>query len=210
MSKYSLNNYNEITKFKDITDQTKTYDFIKKISRFIVNIMVENLIKSSKINLNSFMQQHQIKTQSKFEKLYPTFSIDCAKNLISFDPNNSGSVFQDTVGRLKAYLKYKILNSYSVQRMDGKGRYIIRRLFKAYLTNPQQLPDKTIITLMEAIDKTLINEKDRSILVGSLRNKLFSYTYSSGNKRILLRVIADYIAGMTDVYALREYKELYG
>ena len=46
--------------------------------------------------------------------------------------------------QLHRFLKNRILNSFQVQRMDGKGKYIIRRLFEAYLNNPRQLHDSTI------------------------------------------------------------------
>lgn len=41
---------------------------------------------------------------------------------------------------LEKLVKYRILNSYEVNKFDGKSRFIIRQLFKAFYTNPLQMP----------------------------------------------------------------------
>ena len=203
MSECSLTNYRDILRFGDAKFQDDTYMFIKAISRFIVNFLVENLIESCRINLNSFMQHHKIKSTSNFEELYPELSICAVEKLISFDPNNKRPALGNIADKLKGYLTQKILNSHPVQRMDGKGRFIIRRLFKAYLTNPQQLPDKTIMTLMKKVTNgDFVGDRDETILVGELRNELLDYTNTLKGKRSLLRVVADYIGGMTDACLL--------
>lgn len=62
--------------------------------------------------------------------------------------------------KIKDFLENRIIESYTAQSMDGKSKYIIKKLFEAYLTNPQQLPDKTILHLyinwIENPDDTLI------------------------------------------------------
>ena len=64
-------------------------------------------------------------------------------------------------------LKDVVLNSYNVHRRDGKAKYIIRRLYKAYLANPQQLPDKTIQSLFREY-----KERDNTLNFSDLRNIL--------------------------------------
>ena len=56
------------------------------------------------------------------------------KKLIDF--SNIGYKLND---KLEKYIKYKILNSYEVNRFDGKSSFIIRQLFKAYYSNPRQM-----------------------------------------------------------------------
>ncbi len=41
---------------------------------------------------------------------------------------------------LEKLVKYRILNSYEVNKFDGKSRFIVRQLFKAFYTNPRQMP----------------------------------------------------------------------
>ena len=67
-------------------------------------------------------------------------------NLVAFtDKSNLKTTIDDN--REKALDEFKenqsnaILKSESVEKNDGKAKYILRRLFKAYITNSHQLPD---------------------------------------------------------------------
>lgn len=79
---------------------------------------------------------------------------------------------------LKGFLYHNFYRHYRVVRMASKADRIVRRLFDAFVTEPEQLPTAT----QERID-----------------------TQSGG----LHRVICDYIAGMTDRFAVLEYKRLF-
>lgn len=118
--------------------------------------------------------------------------------------------------RFGKYLGSHIINSELAQSMDGKASFIIKRLFKAYLTNPQQLPDRTIISIVDdwnhlhnvvptPISKYKTRESDS-------RDRLKYLLNENDNtiKKLLLRRICDYIAGMTDQYALDCFEKLYG
>ena len=72
--------------------------------------------------------------------------IEDVKRLVSFS-----DAFADADKEFHAFLKSTILNSYGAQSMDGKGAYIIRRLFEAYMSNPTQLPDEVIISFYTSI-----------------------------------------------------------
>ena len=50
--------------------------------------------------------------------------------------------------QLHRFLKERMLSSHIAQVMDGRADFLIRRLFKAYISNPQQLPDNTIRIMM--------------------------------------------------------------
>lgn len=117
----------------------------------------------------------------------------------------------------------RILKSYLAQSMDGKSNFILRQLIKAYITNPQQLSDKTIYTLYKnylpddewIYDDWIYTEKKISFrkVIGELRNRLNNDYFTKSDEKfnmILLRTICDYIAGMTDNYAMEQYDLLYG
>ncbi len=63
--------------------------------------------------------------------------------------------------KLFKYLSNHILYSGIAQSMDGKASYIIRQLVKAYLTNPQQLLDGTIISITR--DWCIVNQIEENI-----------------------------------------------
>ena len=109
--------------------------------------------------------------------------------------------------------------------MDGIGEYIIRELFKAYIVNPQQLPDKSIIYVFNNYYKlkyscgckaNLENDgylnRNGNYDVGAMRIELKKLHFSHNNNKYkvaLVRTICDYIAGMTDKYAMEKQRELY-
>lgn len=80
---------------------------------------------------------------------------------------------------LQSILNEKLYHHYRVERMTAKARRILKAIFQVYADNPRQLP--------------------YSIYP---RNK----RYSNG---ALYEIICDYIASMTDRFALDEYKKLF-
>jgi dGTPase len=81
---------------------------------------------------------------------------------------------------LKRFLRENLYHHYQVNRMTSKARRIVEELFAAFMHEPRLLPpDYQIIAA--AKDKT---QKQA-------------------------RKVADYIAGMTDRYAMREYRRLF-
>jgi len=81
---------------------------------------------------------------------------------------------------MKRYLFKHMYHHYRVVRMAAKSTRVIQELFSAYMENPAMLPPGTITKLCGTDDET-----QRA------------------------RTIADYIAGMTDRYALDEYSRLF-
>jgi len=175
--------------------------------------------------------------------------------------------------QIKIYIKKQIINSYAINKTDGRSKYIIRQLFKAYYKNPLQMPqyvlkrleknlkqnsescsvkirsnsssgkglemirfrdgDQTEINSLvcilkfEKLDKNIVDQKsfltrlaDKNLITemkkinGADSEKLTS-EYDKllecllENNYAYLSMICDYIAGMTDDYAKREYKDLY-
>ncbi len=81
---------------------------------------------------------------------------------------------------IKRYLLKNMYHHYRVMRMASKAGRVIRDLFSAYMDNPAMLPPGPAEKIRQTED-----EKQRA------------------------RVIADYIAGMTDRYALNEHSRLF-
>jgi dGTPase len=79
---------------------------------------------------------------------------------------------------LKGFLMDNLYRHYKVIRMFEKAKRVMRELFHAYMSEPQQLPPH------------ILERRDR---VGDSQP----------------RIIADYIAGMTDRFALEEHRKLF-
>ena len=184
------------------------HTFLGYVSKFLVELYNGNLIRNSKDNLRAFVRENHIQSSVDFERFHGEQNDAEIASVVGFDKE-----FEVADKSFQDFLKNRVLNSFEVQRMDGKGRFIIRRLFKAYLTNPRQLHDSTIlyaIGLHENRKLTIggVSKKE----IGKYRNEIDSPGFkSNSNFRIcLLRAICDHIAGMTDAFALSEFQKLYG
>ncbi len=207
-------NSSEIQIFRSLETEGEEF-IIPKISKLIVGCLNRNLIANSKSNLSDFCKAFSIKSEKHFVDLYPELKVDTKfeskagtisiKDIISYPK----SLVIDQ-GILQKKLKDSILNSYQVQRMDGKARFLIRQLAKAYLSNPQQLPDYIIKQLFM---KSHPDSRTHSqVSVGEIRSWLNDMYFSSRNKNVgkcLLRSICDYISSMTDDFAITEHARLY-
>ena len=84
---------------------------------------------------------------------------------------------------LKRFLRRNLYQHYRVLRMTSKAGRVIRDLFKAFMETPSLMPPEQASQARELEDS--LGEKGRA------------------------RVVADYIAGMTDRYAIVEHSRLY-
>ena len=84
---------------------------------------------------------------------------------------------------LKAFLREHVYKHYKVRRMTAKAQRVIRELFEAFFNDPALMPDEHEAT----------------------GTRLESVRGPAGRAR----AVADYIAGMTDRYALLEHRRLF-
>ncbi|SHH44168.1 deoxyguanosinetriphosphate triphosphohydrolase family protein [Clostridium intestinale] len=124
---------------------------------------------------------------------------------------------------LEKVINKKVINSFDVTRFDGKASKIIEQLFKAYYENIMLLPDGTLKRIHRDIrkkTKNVVNFRDGDI--GLVRdeikkicktdleniepNEREEYIYK---RKVVVRNIVDHISGMTDNYAMNEYKRIY-
>lgn len=84
---------------------------------------------------------------------------------------------------LKQFLRSNLYRHYRVHRMSMKASAIISALFEAFMNDPRILPT-------DVFEQCIKLEKDQS-------------------EDDMARGIADYIAGMTDRYAIVEYERIF-
>jgi len=84
---------------------------------------------------------------------------------------------------LKTFLREQVYKHYKVRRMTAKARRVMRELFEAFFNDPTLMPDEHKAT------------GSRLELVQGPKGRA--------------RAVADYIAGMTDRYAILEHRRLF-
>lgn len=215
---------------KEIRIETKEQYYIPLLSRLIVNLLATKVIENSKENLLEIKQDKNINSSEDFRLIREKLNIDKERERISYRSKKDGTSFEQAEEKLKDFLYHILLCSNLAQRMDGKSNFLLRQITKAYVTNPQQLPDNTIFALFEnfrmRLDKAANNNeiitrlKDIKVEIKDFNEKeigLLRVTldklHKSGIKEYnyaLLRTICDHISGMTDKYAIEQYQALYG
>ncbi|MBB6496008.1 dGTPase [Methanococcus maripaludis] len=108
------------------------------IEYFILDVVSNTFTNISKLNPRDYKL-------SKKERIVK-------KEVVMF--SNIGKKFNDMI---EGYIKSKILNSYSVNRFDGKAIFIVKQIFKAYYTNPRQMPGYIIKNIIEKTSKNFEN-----------------------------------------------------
>lgn len=241
---YPLSTINESdiikAKYERLVESAKTqneaeiagvhYFFINAITEFTIDAYVTVLTDAICSVLDIFCKSNHIYSAEEFKSNYLSIDPDDIRRKCKFE----GTRIHEIDCKLGEALKYNILDSYSVQKMDGKGAYVVRKLVRAYLSNPQQLPDECINRLvkLEIFDRmsddvqdkhlkqTLLAERSNYDMASvqkwknyECREALRIFVENSKCRSIiyekLLRIVIDYIAGMTDRFAMSRYRELY-
>lgn len=107
-------------------------------------------------------------------------SVDDVRNASALITFSDGMSREAVV--LKRFLRQNLYQHYQVNRMTSKARRIIRELFEAFMLEPRLLPP------------------DYQIPTGG---------GSADTAAAQARKVADYVAGMTDRYAMREHHRLF-
>lgn len=212
-----------------VKKEANNEDFIADMSRIVVNTLVSNIIEVSERNMREIIEEYSINEKTVINFFYEKpCSLKTFSTIIGYvsvqgkrslkSGNSNARMDKMQIKRFKDGITEKIINSYDVQRSDSKGKYVIKKLFQAYYANPQQLPDYVIgpylLEVGEYLSGESMDQQKVSKGIGHIRKKFVDYSLDhSGDSLaniILMRSICDYIAGMTDMHAIDEYRKLYG
>lgn len=193
--------------FGEISSDEET--FITKMSQVIINLLVTRLIEYSRDAMRNFIRNQFQCSQEEYHNEFKKFLQETSYKeivdleIITYD-NSEGMGFKENLKKFQKYTSQVILSSHDIQKSDSKGKYVIRKLFQAYYTSPQQLPDHCFDEYFKSLNMEIEDKKLRIEF-----SKIKSSTQTHQEKIALMRVVCDYIAGMTDHYALNRHRELY-
>lgn len=219
---------------KDVFSLTSMSEKLNEIENTISNYHYEKNIaikELSRLIVNSYVTDYKDNLYHKVKQVEKELDINAKNNsnwkemVYFYVSSKYGDInsffgfsdeFKKADNQFSDYLCNHILYSNVAQCMDGKASFIIRQLVKAYLTNPQQLPDGTIIAIIgdwnDVNSVQDINIMQHMTEASKARDRL-KKLLTKGDadiSRILMRRICDHIAGMTDQYAMTCFERLYG
>lgn len=185
------------------------------LSHIVVNSLVNDLVNASRERMGKLSARITAKGKN-VEDLFLNY--DCyqkgegddseeilKEQVIGFSDESYGK-------KIKTGIRVFVHHSQAVERMNGKGDYIIRKIFEAYYSNPQQLPDGPIIHFMVESGEYDNADQAKEEGRGAVRNRFEDVMNNPTTimQLALMRRICDHIASMTDHYAINEYNSLYG
>jgi dGTPase len=183
-------------------EKTDSQFVITDFSRWIVNFYVNKISELFKKEMEAIRKEIGSNTDEALLAYKKSADEKQIKKRFSFKETDFGKMNDSLQEKLRNY----ILNSYEAQRMDGRGDYIVRKLFEAFLTNPQQMSDGPVRRLANELSIQDPNIGNIRNMLKDSHNKGRTSTYKSA----LCRTITDYIASMTDQYAITKFQSLYG
>ena len=187
---------------------------IADLSHIVVNTLVNDLVETSLQNLASI--EHHLtafypdsSSEERLKKLYTEYDsvgLELPRDkVIALSSSINTPIFKETISS-------SVHHSKEVERMNAKGKYIIKKLFEAYNSHPQQLSDGPILHFLVDIGQYTNIESANAVGTGRIRTE---FNRAMMNPKmiyrcLLMRQICDHIASMTDRYAIEEYNNLYG
>ncbi len=161
--------------------------------RGIIHLLVTNIIMYSAEAIKTWAEKNDIKCTEDFYQKRAELKL----GLIDFSSEGK-KLFTE----MKSFIYRYIINSFSVNRADGRARHFLKHLFRAYYLNPRQLESYVLLRFKEMEGITYL----RDLPIKKLDTEIKQHYQK--NLRFI-RLICDHIAGMSDQYALREYEKLF-
>lgn len=192
----------QYNQYINLKKEMENSSFSYKFSTLFIDILVTRIIDATRDNLNKFINDNKISSGKDFIDKYLDFEVHEMEKYVGYKRLDICDGFEAQEKKFKKYLKDKVIKSYDVNRMDLKGKYVIKKIGQAYYRNPQQMPDDFI---------RLLFEYDNTKSISEMREMLETKRAERESKfdSELLRAICDCISSMTDRMALEEYGNLY-
>jgi len=103
---------------------------------------------------------------------------------------------------LKAFIYRFIINHQEVNRQDNRAQLVMSGLFRAYYTNPLTLPTYVLLRFHEETGRAYL----RDLRIPQIPGEVAEHYHTDPR---FVRLIVDHLAGMSDRYAIDEYRSLY-
>jgi dGTPase len=160
--------------------------------RGMIGALTSDLIESSRGRIDRWIESAGVRTPEDFYGRRDRLPGD----LVGFSETG-----RRWYRELKEFVYRHIIHSFPVSRHDGHARRVIGGLFAAYRENPRLLPDDVLAELAPRLGVRFLREVPLRDLEREIAER-----YQPRPE--LSREIADHIAGMTDTYCDKEYREI--
>ena len=160
--------------------------------RGLIRLFVSDVIESSAAKIDRFVERDQIRDHEGFSKK--------AREISQTMVWMSAEV-EELFSQLKTFIYSRIINQGPVSRQDWRARKVMSSLFGAYWSEPAILPDYLLMRATEEFDLPYLRDLPLKRVAATVAER---YHSTPG----FARLIVDHLAGMSDRFALEEYRAL--
>lgn len=180
---YKNNDFkNNIEEIEDIVNKLlksdKKLDFSRYSDTFFIDQLIHNFVMSITESSAENIKENKIKNREDVEK-----AAKKGLSIINFSKEE-----KDIFKKFKKLIYKSVYGINTIEIMDSKAKIVAKELFEAFSNNPKLLPPDEYFKYLHCYDSEA-EEYD-------------------GYKNNELRVICDYIASMTDRFALEEHERI--
>jgi len=163
------------------------------IHRGLTHLLVTGAIIASEASLLRWANKHRVIDHASFGAVR-----DEAVRGHEIGPTPTGLKL---LGELEGFLTARVHRGFEAARVNGQGRRVLLGLFAAYQSDPTLVEDHVLLRFKEAAGVRYLRD-----VPGLAREAEMGRHYRKDARYI--RVLADYLAGMTDTFALAEHRRL--
>jgi dGTPase len=160
--------------------------------RGLIRLFISDVVESSAVRINRFLERHEISDHEGFSKV----AREMSQTTVWMSTET-----EELFSELKSFIYANIINQGPVSRQDWRARRVMTALFGAYWTEPAILPDYLLMRANEELGLPYLRELPLKRIAATVAER---YHSAPG----FARLIVDHLAGMSDRFALEEYRAL--
>jgi len=219
-----------LIQLEDILNEYRQNSSLKGTVRFLID--KEDMLRAEVVSrVIGIFTQRLIKQAERNIQVYkdtennPTIN----KKLVWFDEEDCACI-----KKFEGIITSKVINSFEVNCFDCKASFIVRKLVEGFYQNPRQLPDTVLIRIRREIEFILGTSVDirkgkkddvvKEIEIFKGLKSGYDWNKNGYNnpdevwknacgdflkRKVFMRSIVDFVAGMTDHFAGDYYKKMF-
>jgi dGTPase len=160
--------------------------------RGLIRLFVGDVVSTAATRLERFCSRCAIDTRDEFRER----AREVSQTTVWFS-----SETEELFDELKAFIYQFIINHSTVNRQDWRARKVVTALFRAFWLNPLNLPNYVLLRARDELGFSYLRDIPIKAVAAEVNSR---YHASPG----FARLVADHIAGMSDRFALEEYRSL--
>jgi len=160
--------------------------------RGLIRLFVLDVVEASGAWIGRFLERHDIADHEGFS----SHAREVSQTTVWLS-----SEIEELFVELKSFIYSNIINQGPVSRQDWRARRVVTALFGAYWSAPAILPDYLLKRASEELDLPFLRDLP-------LKRVALTVTERYHSTPSFARLIVDHLAGMSDSFALEEYRTL--